>query len=536
MSGPILRGLLIDDDLLRAGKVVGLVQGREAFHLEWCESAAVAVERLRKRAFDFLVVSVSDAPSATTALQELVPHRGTLPVVTVLPCEAAAEAEALLADGAVDCVDLRELTPALFERTIRFALHRQRHSHDSQRLLEALQRNRKALRRKNRRLARLYHTAQKFVDNVSHEFRTPLTVIKEYTSLVQEGIVGDIGPEPRRMLHIVEDRADDLNIMVEDLLDVSKLEAGLLGAWRKTSRVNEIVQHVLPSLERKAGIKGVALRCECPTSLPEIYGDAEKVGRVLTNLTINAIKFCGDPGEVRLWVRERPAQREVIFGVTDNGPGIHPSDVPMIFRRFKQLGVNRRGSTKGFGLGLNIAQELVELNLGRLGVDSELGTGSTFWFTVPCADAVEVMRRWLDRVPRDVVSLLEVSAESTDVLDDVDAFLNYLLRKHDLLFRTGPNQWLLAVPATACELPKFLDECQQKREAANRNRPHGLLPELSLTTLGTWPKDRREEFLGEVRNVLGFVDFDLDYVPVRKVERNRQAVALSAVLQKELLP
>jgi signal transduction histidine kinase len=156
------------------------------------------------------------------------------------------------------------------------------------------------LETKYQRLARLYRTAHQFVDNVSHEFRTPLTVIKEYVSLIREGIVGPVSDEQSKMLHVVEDRADDLNTMVDDMLDVSKLESGLLGVYRQECDIAQVLRHVRPALERKAVVKGVELQWDIEPGLPSIYCDPEKAGRVLINLSINAIKFCGQPGHVRI--------------------------------------------------------------------------------------------------------------------------------------------------------------------------------------------------------------------------------------------
>lgn len=92
------------------------------------------------------------------------------------------------------------------------------------------------LEKKNRRLARLYKTAHRFVDNVSHEFRTPLTVVNEYVSLLRDGIIGSLNDEQNRMLDVVADRAGDLNCMVDDMLDISRLQAGMLSVWRQTGK------------------------------------------------------------------------------------------------------------------------------------------------------------------------------------------------------------------------------------------------------------------------------------------------------------
>jgi hypothetical protein len=361
------------------------------------------------------------------------------------------------------------------------------------------------LERKNRRLAKLYKTAQRFVNNVSHEFRTPLTVIKEYTDILREGILGEVSREQCRYLDVVVDRADDLNRMVDDMLDVSKIEAGLLGAWRTKCRVADIMEHVRPSLAKKAELKNVVLEFAIPDDLPIVYCDAEKVGRVVVNLAVNAIKFCSDPGKVQIWAKRHETEKSVLIGVTDNGPGIDVNLHKAVFDRFRQLGTSSRGSTKGFGLGLSIAQELVELNFGKIGIESKHGLGCTFTFTLPCADPEEIMRRYVARMQQRgnghvPISLVQWTIDTScpvTLADDVDAFLNYLLRRNDILFRVNSHHWLLVVPELSSELDLMFERISQQRDETNSNRPHGPLPLLKMKPLGTWLADADTSLLSE---------------------------------------
>jgi PAS domain S-box-containing protein len=367
------------------------------------------------------------------------------------------------------------------------------------------------LQKKNRRLARLSRTAREFVDNVSHEFRTPLTVIKEYASLVRDGVVGAVSDEQKSMLTVVEDRADDMNTMVDDMLDVSQLKSGLLGIRRQECRVEEILKHVRPGLERKAAVKGVELEFEVEPLLPTLFCDPEKAGRVLINLTTNAIKFCGHPGRVRLSCQRESDGTGVKFGVSDNGNGISPENQEAIFRRFKQLGGSDRSSTKGFGLGLNIAKQLVELNLGAISVESQVGHGSTFFFTLPPADPREVLRRYLKWIEHrrngsTQLALVEANVEgstSATLADDANLFLNHLLRSTDLLFRRGPTQWLVVLPVAEIEVAEFCERVAKKRGVANRNRLGGPLPDIRMKFLCSWRVGSdREELLNRLSSAL----------------------------------
>jgi histidine kinase/DNA gyrase B/HSP90-like ATPase len=298
-------------------------------------------------------------------------------------------------------------------------------------------------------------------------------------------------------------------------LDVSKLEAGLLGAWRKPGHLIDVVQHVLPALERKAEVRGVSLEVAIDEPLPMVYCDGEKLGRVIINLVVNAIKFSGEPGIVRLWAKDDAQAKEVVIGVTDNGPGIDEEYLETIFGRFKQLGTDVRSSTKGFGLGLAIAKELVALNFGTMNVESELGRGSTFSFTVPWAEPVEVATRYLSQIAQRhekaaTVTLVKAQVEEAvgeDLCGEVDAFLSYLLRRNDMLFRLGTREWLFLLLTPEIELDRFLERVETMRLATNRNRPCGPLPPIQCTTDGSWQVSRwRDAIIARVLEHCGLTE------------------------------
>lgn len=233
---------------------------------------------------------------------------------------------------------------------------------------------------------------------------------------------------------------------------------------------------------------------EIDADVPEVFCDPDKAGRVLINLVTNAIKFCGKPGVVRVHCQLEPDACGVKLSINDNGRGIEPEDQQAIFRRFKQLGDPLYSSTKGFGLGLNIAKELVELNLGHITLASQPGVGSTFSFTLPRADPQEVMSRYLTRIEhlRDGsphVTLLQVDVSepvSAAMLTDVNVFLSCLLSATDLLFHIRPTTWLVVVPVEESEIGAFRERTHREFCASNRNRMGKPLPELSLKVLGGW--------------------------------------------------
>src|SRR5262245_30862738 len=488
--------LLVEDNVSYAKLIKHGLRSDRAYKVgvQHVQRLSAASECLERMTIDVAVVDLSlPDSSGHETFQALRAAAPNVPIVVLTGLDDAHLALELLKQGAQDYLLKHEVEPKLLIRSLRYAIERHRAT-ILQSQNEQLKEARALLESKNQRLAKLYRMAYQFVDNVSHEFRTPLTVIKEYVSLIREGIAGPVSNEQSKLLHVVEDRADDLNTMVDDMLDVSRLESGVLGVYRQDCNIAQILERARPALERKAAVKGVQLKWDIESHLPAIYCDPEKAGRVLINLSINAIKFCGQPGRVLIKCARDPDSSGIIVSITDNGAGISPENQRELFQRFKQLGDSVRSSTKGFGLGLSIAKELAEANLGNVQVKSDVGCGSTFSFTLPPADPPDVMRRYLHRIvnlpnlSRDI-SLIEANvAEAADatLIDDAGEFLNLLLRYNDLLLKTAATQWIILLPIGENLVESFLQRADKSIAETNRNRLGPLLPEFGFRHVGTW--------------------------------------------------
>ncbi|MCA9188918.1 MAG: hybrid sensor histidine kinase/response regulator [Pirellulaceae bacterium] len=507
-----MRILLIEDNPGDAELVRKALSDCTTLHeLQWVTRLRDAIDNDTLNRFNVILADLSlPDSSGLDTVKKLRSVYHDFPIIVLTSLANDSVAIEAIKEGAQDYLVKDQVDSDRLERSVRYAVQRQRMRAENDRLLRDLQDSKTMLERKNQRLERLCETAQQFVDNVSHEFRTPLTVIMEYASLLREGITGEVNDEQRRLLAVIDDRAGDLNTMVDDMLDVSKLESGLLGAYRKECRLHDIVAHVLPSLQRKADVRSACLETAIPDDLPSVYCDAEKVGRVIVNLVVNAIKFSRVPGAVRLWA-ELSDEHEVRIGVTDNGPGIPPDRLEEIFQRFSQLNTELRQSNKGFGLGLNIAQELVGINLGKMRVESQQKVGSTFTFTLPLAGPVRVTERYLDwlRICRDAspaVSVVRVGMAdpvSATTCHTIDTFLSLVVRQKDLVFRRADGEWLLLVNTPEIELPEFRRRFDQEHRDISRNSPRGPLPQLTFQADGSWDvDDQRHEILGCVASYL----------------------------------
>jgi signal transduction histidine kinase len=506
-NSPPLRVLLVEDNSDDASLMAHTLAGTQTrFQVCWVKCLAKARERLLSEPFDAIITDLSlpDSKGVETVIA-IRQCAATVPLLVLTGLSSDPVALEALKRGAQDYLTKGGATSDVLDRAIRYAIQRQRNA-EMEQLLKTVRASEHLLARKNKRLARLYRTAHRFVDNVSHEFRTPLTVIMENVSIVRDGLVGDLNAKQLQLLDVSVDRTDDLNNMVNDMLDVSRLSAGILGLYRCSCRMEQIVEHVRPNLLRKAANKSVTIEIEIDSALPTVYCDPEKIGRVLINLAGNAIKFSSRPGHVRIHVGVDPLVPQVVTSISDTGPGIDPKRLGELFKRFKQLGTESSASTKGFGLGLNIAKDLVHLNFGEIRVESQVGVGSTFAFTVPIDDPLEVTRRYLGQVKKGLseLSLLEARVDAsieTTVADDVNAFLNRLLRRRDILFRADPKRWVLLLSASEAEVQLFLARSQQMLVNTNRNRPFGPLPEMVWSRIGTW-QVRQGEILDAVRAAL----------------------------------
>lgn len=511
--------LLIEDDPRDSDLFRKMISKASSdYHVTCVGSITDALSHARSESVDVVVTDLS-LPDGTglDSVRMIRRQNATVPIVVLSMLEDSCTENASFEDGAQDYLPKDQATPEVLRRAIQHAIQRQQCVVRTAELLEKLnasrqqlERQQKLLKRKNRRLKRLYKTAQRFVDNVSHEFRTPLTVIKDFVSLVREGICGAVNDEQAHMLDVVAVRVNDLNTMVDDMLDVSKLEAGMLGAWRRRCRLSEIVEAVAPALRQMAAVREVAFAMDVPDDLPEIYCDAEKAGRVIINLAVNAIKFCGEAGEVHLSARADLDAGEVVVSVADNGQGISDDDLQRVFQRFEQLNCSIRQGTKGFGLGLSIAQELAAINLGQMRVYSQPDHGSTFSFSVPLADPREVASRYLRQIRATkralpFVSLFIVEAEQVirpEDADGVDSCLTRLLRQYDLMWRLDTRTWLILVAAIKSDAHRFLQRLDEEYKNAGSLRPGTPLPLLQTTAVGTWrATDHSKELLNRLNRL-----------------------------------
>jgi PAS domain S-box-containing protein len=227
-----------------------------------------------------------------------------------------------------------------------------------------------------------------FVTNVSHELRTPMTSIKGYADLLLMGAAGPLQADQARFLDIIRSNADRLSLLVNDLLDISRIESGRVELVMRPTDVGDVMRDVVATLEGRIRDEGkpMSVQADLPSGLPAVWADRERLTQVLMNLADNAFNYTPGGGTIRLEAEHVSERREVVVRVTDSGIGIAPDEQPRVFDRFYRGEDALVLASSGTGLGLAIARQLSEMHGGRLWLDrSDVGRGSTFACAIPVA-------------------------------------------------------------------------------------------------------------------------------------------------------
>jgi len=231
-----------------------------------------------------------------------------------------------------------------------------------------------------------------FLSNIAHDLRTPLTAIITHAEILRDGLLGDINHKQRESVHTIITGGRQLLDMIAEILLYAKGSSEALAVTPTSFPLQAIVEQVTSLNESLVAKKQLTLECTVPGDLPEVNGDRDKIMHVLMNLLGNAFEFTPPGG--RVWVsaaldRTPSHSPAILVEVGDTGRGIAPDHHELIFREFAQVDSTASRVHHGTGLGLTIARRYVELHGGRIWVESELGSGSRFFFTLPCAQATE---------------------------------------------------------------------------------------------------------------------------------------------------
>jgi PAS domain S-box-containing protein len=224
-----------------------------------------------------------------------------------------------------------------------------------------------------------------FINNISHDLKTPITNIKGYSKLLMQEEFGTLTEEQKKSMEVIVSEGDRLLLLVQQILDVAKLEAGKMKLDRQQVNFHDLMENPsIKAFEEACSQKGLSFSIAVEYDVPEVTADPNRLIQVFVNLIGNAWKFT-EHGGIKVHIFRKGKEKSVRVEVTDTGIGVPEEDKPKLFRKFYQL--PRKGNIRpegtGTGLGLSIVREIVKLHGGKVGVNSNYGKGSTFWFTIP---------------------------------------------------------------------------------------------------------------------------------------------------------
>ena len=361
--------LLIEDnpgdaDLVR----LRLVEGDSAVNVSCVNRLADGLASMANEppSVVLLDLNLPDSHGAETFRKVLEKAPG-VPVVILSGQDDEALAMKALHQGVQDYLVKGDITSNHLERVMRYAIERQA-------LIRSLEMSR------NQQL----EFKNQFLSHVSHELRTPLTCIHQFVTILMDGLAGDINPEQRYHLDTVLNSVHQLRAMIRDLLEATRAESGKIRIEPRCITIADLIQQAVSMMSATAKEKHVGLEVGLDTRIPFVYADPDRVLQVLINLLDNGVKFTPPEGSVLVKACLADADPNMIYlSVADTGRGISPEARVLIFERLYQDPNSIDNSRAGLGLGLFIAKELVELHGGKIWVTSEVGSGSTFSFTLP---------------------------------------------------------------------------------------------------------------------------------------------------------
>ena len=248
------------------------------------------------------------------------------------------------------------------------------------RLFKELEASNREIADKSRQLEVASQHKSEFLANMSHELRTPLNAIIGFSEVLSERMFGDLNEKQAEYLKDIYASGTHLLSLINDILDLSKIEAGRMELELTDFHLPQAIDNALTLVRERAGRRGIVLEHSVDERLGEIRGDERKVKQVLLNLLSNALKFTPEGGRVE--VRGETVDGMAQITVTDTGVGIAPEDQETVFEEFRQVGTSA-AKQEGTGLGLALCRKFVELHGGKIGVTSHVGVGSTFTFTIP---------------------------------------------------------------------------------------------------------------------------------------------------------
>ncbi len=467
-----VRVLLVEDDLSNANLVKASLAtvATENFQVEHCTCWADAVVLLESDlAIDVVLLNLNlPDVHVRERIQEMRAQADAVPILVLSGSEVEdLEIVGWLRHEIQDCLSKDRWDALTLARSIRFAIERQKGVLDRQKSWRNV-RNQWQSNRKEEML----ESAYEFVHDTAHDFRSALTVVKEYVSLVRDGTLGRIDDEQLRVLRIAEDRAEQLNGMVDDVSNVFDLNAGKLTPYRVACDMGEILAHAVSGLTRRATIKNIDLQADLYSDLPKIYCDQRMAKQIVNRLVGHAMSLMRADGSVR--VSAETNDDFVGVRVTCDRAGADPNRLALSLASFENSG-QKSASSRSHGIGFNLAKELANLNFGSISVVKEDVNEVTFGVALPVHEPQSLIRCYLDWYEDhgnfDSVAIVRAVVDgykTEEQLWDIDDLINEVLPIDGFAVELWANQWCILVPGKDVEAAGFIHRLGRIQEVRSQ--------------------------------------------------------------------
>lgn len=374
--------LIIDSDADTASVLSGILKDFD------CQIIALnnekdALKRVKEEVFDVIIF---DSKLSNLNNLKLIENIKELHPETIIITMNKSECNCFLAHAenlkrGADVYINKPINKDEVKFTLKKALKEAKLFKENRKLIDELQKMNKSLDDINKELKKTGQIKSQFLANMSHELRTPLNSILGFTEILVDEFYGNINQKQREFLEYILQSSENLLQLINDILDLSKIEVGKIELEYSEFFLKELMDNlykiVFPLTEKKK----IKLEIIIPDGLLKIWADINRIRQVLLNLINNAIKFTPNEGNIKIFIKEYEENFEFI--VEDNGIGIKPYDLQIIFEEFRQLDNSSSKEYEGTGLGLAIAKKFIEMHHGAIHAESEYGKWSKFIFTLP---------------------------------------------------------------------------------------------------------------------------------------------------------
>jgi signal transduction histidine kinase len=419
-----------------------LSQVSTPFDIESAEDLSTAMKAVSIKPPDVVLLDLNLPDShGTETIRQMIRKLPNVPVLVLTGQDDEQLALRAVQEGAQDYLFKSELDRGHLVRAIKYAIERQS-------LLLALQQSRD----------QQLHFKDQLLSHVSHELRSPLTCIHQFVTILLDGLSGPLTGEQRECLETILKSANQLRSMINDLLETATIEAGKLKLELRCVLLNDLVNQAGEMLQATATAKGISLQWESTNEALLVYADPHRVLQVLLNLIDNALKFTPRDGFITVKAQRTDEGSNALVTVRDTGCGISERAKPLVFEKLFQEENASDRARKGLGLGLSICKDLVSRHGGNIWVESELGRGSTFSFTLPTFSLSKLLFPILveNGQVRESVSLITVKLAPIPVTSAIEAWSKTRRQFLDLFQRCIlPDKDVLLPPMGHPEMGDF---------------------------------------------------------------------------------